>query len=262
MRRADLRHYLRVLKGRWVEDPSNEDPSFDRTRMRRLLPLLAAEGLDSDIIVATAERLRSEAEALRLRAAQVWSKVGVDLPTAKGEHTGILILKPNWAQFCERATQRRLVAGVLQFVSSAHYSPRSEALEAFRDKLVSGGGATLHGCNVTFVKGNTLIFREYDAVKDIVATIGVDRRWDHRWRVRAEGFDGCQVRALGDAGWQQFAEKTQAHPPYTAALSLPSIWRGETLVACDGLGIGPGRTMTLCPDASKSGTFSSFLLSH
>jgi tRNA(Ile)-lysidine synthase len=39
--RADLRTYLAALGEDWIEDPMNEDPRFDRVRMRKLAPALA-----------------------------------------------------------------------------------------------------------------------------------------------------------------------------------------------------------------------------
>ena len=52
MGRAELRHYLTVLRTPWAEDPSNEDPAYGRVRMRRLLSELQAEGLGSDTLPA------------------------------------------------------------------------------------------------------------------------------------------------------------------------------------------------------------------
>ena len=68
----------------YVEDPSNCDPRFTRARLRQLMPLLAAEGLDAEKFTLLARRVqRAEAaleSAVTQGAARValtqWSKSG------------------------------------------------------------------------------------------------------------------------------------------------------------------------------------------
>src|SRR4029078_10010236 len=52
------------------EDPMNDDDRFARVRARKLLPLLAAEGLGPDEIAAAAGRLAEAAEAIDSAATQ------------------------------------------------------------------------------------------------------------------------------------------------------------------------------------------------
>jgi tRNA(Ile)-lysidine synthase len=76
---ALLRPLLGVEKSRLVatlerrgiafaRDPSNEDPRFTRVRLRRLLPLLQAEGLSSARLLRLAERAARADEALETLA--------------------------------------------------------------------------------------------------------------------------------------------------------------------------------------------------
>ena len=249
--RAELRHYLTVLKTPWAEDPSNEDPAYGRVRMRRLLSELQAEGLGSDTLADTAARLRDDRVALAMRAATIWDAVG------RQSGWGGLMLAPDWYEQVETATQRRLLSAMMRFVSGAEYAPRAEALEGLRDRLVSGGGGTLHGCEVIHHRGRVLMFREAAAVAE-GGVIAPGIAWDGRWQVAAPGYAGCTIRALGEDGWRQVTEKPPGGPPFRAALSLPSIWRGDSLLACDALGVGPGNTARLC----RAGVFRDFLLSH
>ncbi|WP_300440557.1 tRNA lysidine(34) synthetase TilS [uncultured Mameliella sp.] len=251
MGRAELRHYLTVLRTPWAEDPSNEDPAYGRVRMRRLLSELQAEGLGSDTLADTAARLRDDRVALAMRAATIWDAVG------RQSGWGGLMLAPDWYEQVETATQRRLLSAMMRFVSGAEYAPRAEALEGLRDRLVSGGGGTLHGCEVIHHRGRVLMFREAAAVAE-GAVIAPGIAWDGRWQVAAPGYAGCTIRALGEDGWRQVTEKPPGGPPFRAALSLPSIWRGDSLLACDALGVGPGNTARLC----RAGVFRDFLLSH
>jgi tRNA(Ile)-lysidine synthase len=52
----------------FVEDPSNRDPRFTRARLRALLPLLAAEGLTAERLLALAGRIARADEALERQA--------------------------------------------------------------------------------------------------------------------------------------------------------------------------------------------------
>lgn len=253
MSRAELRHYVRTLKVPFVDDPSNDDPGYDRARIRAALPAFEAEGLDRAGLAATAERLRDERAALAMRACQVWQIIGREEPW------GGLSLMPGWHEQVERATQRRLLNAALTYLSAADYGPRADALDHFRDTVISGGGATLHGCVATFVKGRLTIFREHAAASHRMEDIDTETVWDRRWQVMSNEVSGLAIGALGDAGWRQVACRPDGLA-HRAALSLPAIWNADRLVACDGLGYGPGATIR---DLRKAGGgFANHLLSH
>jgi tRNA(Ile)-lysidine synthase len=66
---------------RFVSDPSNLDERFERVRWRRIMPLLAAEGLTVERLVRFSERMRRADEALEataLRAFQGAEPVAAD----------------------------------------------------------------------------------------------------------------------------------------------------------------------------------------
>ena len=251
MGREELRHYLRTLRGGWVEDPTNEDPRYERARIRRLRGLLAEEGMDTGALAGTAQRMARAREALRARAAQVWGEIGQEVRAA-GD---VLIDRDGFAGI-ERDTQLRILAGALQYVASAAYRPRAEPLEALLDRLLAGGGGTLHGCETRAEKARLRVFRELSALGPSPADAGT---WDGRWRI-APPEPGLTVAPLDEAGWRQVSERAEGALPFHAARSLPALWRGVTLVACDALGVGPGATATLAP--LRADSLRGFLLSH
>ena len=253
MGRAELRHYVTTLKVPFVDDPSNADPAYDRARIRAALPTFEAQGLTPATLAATAERLRDERKALARRALQVWQEVGREEPW------GGLSFAPGWHAQVESATRRRLLNAALTYVSAADYGPRAEALDHFCDRVISGGVATLHGCAATFVNDRLTIFREHAAVTDMKGKVGEAAPWDSRWQAEFSDYNGLTLRALGQDGWRQ-ARVQACGPPHRIALSLPSIWDGDRLKACDGLAIGPGATIR---DLRKDrGGFANHLLSH
>src|SRR5579872_4461843 len=65
--RHELRTWLVDRGLSWLEDPMNDDINFARTRVRKLLPLLAEAGIPSDRIVAAAGHLGRARHALELK---------------------------------------------------------------------------------------------------------------------------------------------------------------------------------------------------
>lgn len=62
--KAALVAYCAAVAQPFLLDPSNENPAFARTRLRRLAPLLAEEGLDRPALLRLGERARRADEAL------------------------------------------------------------------------------------------------------------------------------------------------------------------------------------------------------
>lgn len=249
MSRAELRHYARVLKTPWVDDPSNDNPSYDRVKMRQLLHGLEEVGLGIDTLSSTAERLGRAQVALRARAHHVWCELGSEC------ESGDLLLDTDGFAKIERDTQLRVLAEGLGFVSGAEYRPRADALEALLDRVLSGGAGTLSGCEIRAERSKIRVYREYRAVEALTADAG--DLWDGRWRLGHDTLSEVTVRALGQAGWQQVKDKPDTAPPYHAARSLPALWRGDCLVACEAMGVGP----KACTKRVRLG-FAERLLSH
>ncbi len=225
MRREELRHYLTVLKGRWVEDPTNENPAFERARMRGALPLLAEEGIDVDTLAATAERLRDERLAVNARA------YGICATIVRQRHGALFVETDSFAEM-ELATQRRVLIAALGHFSGAGHPPRAEAVERLRNRVISGGGGTLSGCEVAHVRERFVVFREFNAVAQTETRVGEGLPWDKRWNVIAPRFQGLSIRALGEDGWRQIASRRPDSLTYAIARSLPAVWRGDTVLTC------------------------------
>ncbi|WP_299929591.1 tRNA lysidine(34) synthetase TilS [uncultured Pelagimonas sp.] len=257
MRRSELRHYLTVLKTPWADDPSNDDTKYDRVKMRQLLVQLEDEGLGVDRLAETANRLRRAQEALRSRAVDVWRQVGREGATEFGPTGDILFDRDKLAEI-ERETQLRVMAAALQYVSGKGYRPREAALDSVLELALSGGHATLMGCEIRVEHQNLRIFPELNAIQDRRLAPNQGAVWDHRWSLAAPLKDGQLIAPLGEDGWQQIADKKAMPVPYHAARSLPALWEAGQLRACDPLGIGEQPTVQLY----RSHSFDRFLLSH
>ncbi len=242
MSREELRHYAGTLKVPWVDDPTNDDPKYDRARARAMLDTLGALGLSRGDLVATAQRLARAREALRARAVDVAQDVVTEHPS------GTLIFARNRFAQIERDTQMRLMSAALGWVSGATYRPRQAALEGALDRALAGGACTLSGAKIEAGRAALFVFRELAAVTGG----GAAGLWDRKWRI--SGADS-PVRPLGEAV-SSFAEWRETGVPRAALMAMPALFEGGACVATPVLSVNSDCQMQI--DTS----FSEFLLSH
>ena len=234
MTRAELRHYLRTLKGRWVDDPTNEDPTYDRARIRKLLDLLGAEGLGCDTLSDTAHRMSRARQALHARARDVAGRI-VTEERLNGLATGALLIDRDGFAETEEDTRLRILAESLRWVASAEYRPRAQALEQLAERLLSGGQGTLHGCDLRCLGNQIRVGREFSAVS---APAGMGQFWEGRWQLYGTSAKGASLRALGPDGLKQAGGRPEGAPAARLLYPLPAAFMGEVLVACPHLDYG------------------------
>ena len=256
MRRNALRDLLRAREVGWADDPSNEDPTFERVRMRQMLSQWEAAGMGVETLADTAQRLARARPALDQRACDVWRQLG-----QMDQTTGDILLSPKLCQV-EPETGLRLLAAALRFVASAPYAPRETALQSLWNQLAEGRGGTLHGCELLQDKAGIRVFREYKAVENVQGAAAYGQSWDHRWIVNTSDYNGLTLRALGEDGWTQIKSPPPGHPPYKSARSLPSLWDGGKLTWCAAMGLGKVNQVMLRPMQMTTLSFTDFLISH
>jgi len=132
VRREALRGYLAEIGAAYVDDPSNEDESYDRVKVRQALGTLGALGIDVPKISKTTERLRS--------AKQVVYTATRDLSLACCEVTLAGELKVDQERLLsgQRSLQLRIMSEAVRFVSGSYYAPRAYLIENVLDQLAGG----------------------------------------------------------------------------------------------------------------------------
>jgi len=99
--KARLIATLKAAKVPFAEDPTNRDPRFTRARLRGLMPILAAEGLDAARLALLARRLARAEAALAAAAAAALCQLAAK-PGESGilafDRTGFLALPGEIAQ--------------------------------------------------------------------------------------------------------------------------------------------------------------------
>ena len=242
--RAELRHYLTTLRIPYVDDPSNDDTTYGRVRMRRLI---GAEGLDTATLTATAARMARAREALQRRAHDVAVALTRPDPTAPG----CAVLDRDGFAEIEAETQLRILSAALQMVATATYRPRAAALEDALDRALGGAATTLHGGLIVPHRDRIYVAREAARVADLDAPVGAETLWDSRWIASGNAIKGLRVRALGEAGLHQIADKPTSRAPRSVLAATPAIWEGDRLVACTALGHGPAHHLVHAPPGGE-----------
>lgn len=234
--RAELRAELRRRGIGWVEDPSNEDPRYDRVRARRALVQLAPLGIDAARLAGTARHMataRAALEAATAEAARALARVGAG---------GDVTLQAAGLEALPEEIRLRLVAHVLCWVAAAEYRPRRRALE----RLLAGGGGTLHGCRARLWRGQWYIGRE-PAAAAAAAPAPLGAVWDGRWRVQGPGAPDARVAALGAAGLAACPDWRASGLAREVLLAAPAVWQGGRLLAAPLAGWPQGHVATFCP---------------
>ncbi|MEM8790490.1 MAG: tRNA lysidine(34) synthetase TilS [Pseudomonadota bacterium] len=221
--RAALRERLVERGIGWSDDPTNEDPRYDRVAVRKAMSEL---GIKAQGLAATAETLARQRRVLeqdRDRLAADAVRIG---------HCGELILSRDLFERAEEDTRLAVLADALCWLGGHAYRPRIDSLRSLWN---AEGNHTLGGVISLRTRDKWTLCREPSAVSG-PAPIAAEV-WDHRWSILPGGPEGFTVAATGEAGLSHIKQIDHQGPqgwaqaPRPARLTVPAIWRGETLIA-------------------------------
>lgn len=208
----------------WLEDPSNQDPRYQRVALRRLAPALAADGLDAEslgMLAQTLGRLRAWTEACAatlLAAAMAWHPAG------------FAWLNPSHFVAAPPPVARLALAELLRALGGGRHAAGTAELERALAQLAAGEsrGFTLAGVRLVRRREGWLAVRE--------ARDGEALAWAS-WRLRPALPPGWRLEALGRQGWQALAAELAPAPlPGPALWSLPALVDAEGLHSVPALG--------------------------
>lgn len=209
--REDLRHWLRHIGASWVEDPTNDDPRFDRVRIRQAMTGL---GLEAQALALSARHLAQARVALNDGLAPLLSTAGVRLGSLSLDGRGFAALPAE--------QRRRLILAGIAFVTGADYPPRRTGTEHALAELAAGRRVTLDGALLD-PGPRMLIHREAGAATG--ARLDGDI-WDNRWKIsglRATDRVGALADRVSAFDWRA------AGLTHLEAQALPAVQRGDDL---------------------------------
>lgn len=204
-RRETLRAYLRDTSASWLEDPANDNPKFERVRIRRRLHELEAGGLDITRVTAIAARLRARADALDIAALEL-------ITNAVRVAFAIFIRHDEWRGPGD--VRRRALSALMAAAAGASREPPWPELAALEARVMHPDhrGSTHSGVQFSPARDGVILFRDpgalfgrsggAQAVAPQPLPVGVETVWDGRiaatatepgWRI-VPALNGLQHR--------------------------------------------------------------------
>jgi tRNA(Ile)-lysidine synthase len=218
--REHLREHLRARGVAWIDDPTNADPDYERTRARGVLAMLTGLDLSADTLAGTAERLAEARAALAHHAGQAAEAL---VTAAAGD---LLLARDGFGNLPDETARRLLLAG-LRWITGDGYPPRATAMTDLLRVAREGRRMTLQGCVLSAEAGHIRLSREYAAVAGLRGPSHA--LWDGRWR--ASGPGSAEIGALGPEGLRACPDWRAGGLPHASAQAAPGLWRGNTLIA-------------------------------
>lgn len=247
----------------WIEDPSNENPRFERARVRALQPALRDLGLVPGPLALSAQRLSRARRALDDYAERAFA-------ATVGLNGGLFAFIDRRALGSEPEEVRlRVMTRVIGLFGGLAPPPRLSEVEALMARLERARtyGATLGGTMITAGTSAIRVMREWGRSPPEAMTLeaGETALWDGRFAVSFLGTGlgpetaigssfgrAVTVRALGHDARARLAalgtgrQKSKAAGPAPSAgqaskrgfgapalsyATLPSFWSGDNLIA-------------------------------
>ncbi len=230
--RDELRQFLVDRDIDWVDDPSNDDPDFDRIKARQMLVMLGELGLSRGRLARTARLMQQAREVLVDAAMAAGGRVLAENRLGDS-HFG----EEFWKLPSE--TRLRLSADAIRRVSGSEYRPRLSALKSALEEVAGGRRHTLAGCMAVPGRGSSFwIVRELASCSGPVAA---DQCWDGRWRLSGKpGPAGSTIGALGRDGLDECRNWREAGGPRESLLASPSLWSEGRLLSAPFAGLDNG----------------------
>ena len=221
--RQELRDYLTHIGQDWIDDPSNDDKSFERVKIRKSLPLLAELGLTIERLSQTAEGLQAPRFAL-----EKMTQDGA-YRCCKPNKYGVVEIDINKLQKEPLDVQYRLLSYSMSWVSGAVYRPRFKSLRATYDNLLEGCSQTLAGCFFKIdKKSNLVVMRELSSLPFMQLK---NTTYDGRWQVFANNDDNVSIGPIGEKGLPQIENWRELGVLRDILLQTPAIWDRGTVVS-------------------------------
>jgi tRNA(Ile)-lysidine synthase len=238
--RAQLTATVRAFRQPYVDDPSNDDPGFERIRTRALLAALEEQKiLTQKALLRSAGRMRKAERRLRVRERSLfrslsgcfygWGGAAIDL-------RGSIALNVGDAG----DLFRRLIFAV----SGEMHAPDDDATEEAFAKACATGSATLGGALLKVSRDHMWFLREpaavlgrtgVAAIKPLRLAPGEKALWDNRFIVSlpddAEEGAVVSVMPVGEAGAEALgSKKALFQGPREGLLAMPGAYHNDILI--------------------------------
>lgn len=209
----------------WIDDPSNHNLKYTRTKMRQLVGILRDSGVSVARISHAMDNLSRSDDVLEHYALSHLRA------TAHAHAQGYVhISLSNFLKSPQEITLRCL-RSLLMAVSGAVKPPRLENLLELEKTLQKPFvKRTLHGC-LLYLTGDTLTLCREPAACMKNTLKGAETLWDGRFLLNGTIEN---IKPLGTLGWQQIKESEMGAAlrplPYPVRLTMPCVWDNDRVV--------------------------------
>jgi tRNA(Ile)-lysidine synthase len=230
--RNSLRQLLEGAGQDWVEDPSNENTAYARTRVRALLRPLASGGISAERLAQAAARYGAARVALENKTARLLADCVAVYPL------GYASLKRDVLMSADQEIAYRALSRIVCCIGGRQFGPSVEKLVRLYNSMLEGEGAkasSLAGCCIIPSDRKIFITREVrGGVPSMAVKPGETIHWDRRFKVtlgkggNKEELGSLRLNFLGEQGWKsvlqlapELADQRVAH---AAKISLPALF--------------------------------------
>ena len=234
---------LSITNLEWISDPSNFNSDYKRSRIRKILPILSKEGINSKQIGLVIKRMRSAKDALNTQTNILLKKY-----LSNVDNVAYFLNKELLKDAKEKEILLRVLEKIFMNISGSIYPPRRNKLENILSWILKNNNIkakTLTGVVVRKRKSELIFYREPDDCYKSVNIRPLTSRyscWDDRFFLKANKSNDLQIRALGDVGITILKEekilKRQGfqNVPLSAWKTVPGVWSKKRLISVPTLG--------------------------
>jgi tRNA(Ile)-lysidine synthase len=246
--KACLRATLEARGVRWMEDPSNIAPEFERARLRAARGELHALGLTPATLGLSAARLARARRAVERMVDELcdprrgavrtepWGVIGIDHARLRQTAEEVALRVLNRAVAAAGGSVEHVPLARLEAIAAAVCGARHF------EHMAAQGRWTLARALITADASMVTVEREpgREPLPELSVAPGVTAVWDGRFRVTVAGsFAGgpVLVRALGEPDLRDLRRRGHVAEaaPARAAAAVPSFWHQGRLVAVPSL---------------------------
>ena len=234
---------LGITNLEWISDPSNFNSDYKRSRIRKILPILSKEGINSKQIGLVIKRMRSAKHALNSQTNTLLKKY-----LSNVDNVAYFLNKELFKDAKEKEILLRVLEKIFMNISGSIYPPRRNKLENILSWIAKDNNVaakTLTGVVVRKRKSEFIFYREPEECYKSVNIRPLTSRyscWDDRFFLKANKSNNLQIRALGDIGITILKEerilKRQGfqNVPLSAWKTVPAVWSKKRLISVPTLG--------------------------
>lgn len=191
--REQLRDYLRRRGIVWRDDPSNDNPKYERVRIRKAL-----RNADRQEIACEIAEKANKRRLLSNMVAQF-------LPHCVTIYDGIRaeISRENWV-LQEQDAQHLAIAVLMATIGGQSFLPPAENCDKAVQYICSqhsSGRITMNRCVLQLKNDKALIYREMRSLQEVNVDPGTIAIWDGRYRISNHTNRSIKVTATGARGW-------------------------------------------------------------